>query len=325
MMSKNKELIPNKYYSEAQKKLEIKDLLGFVAKISIAVELAINANDSQMIEKSSYLQTEGLYSLRQHKKVVETSDLAIKYNKDGDLFDLKNIKGKALGFLGETDKAVHVFKGLMEETDDKIDLAKMHLNISWVYLSLIKDHPKELLKEAKDHLESANEFFDLLPNTLKSKVLNNYSVYYYYKDDYYKAIEILESAINFCQEEYLPFIYQNLAEIYLKLETEEVSEVIDKYMSLAEVIATKYNDDFALGRGFYIQAMSKLKAEQFFTALDTLYLSFEYFKKAEAYPYAFDCLVKINELMNDYKVDKLKSLKENVQEDFKGTAYYGKL
>lgn len=298
-MDLNMPLLPTKYYKEAKKKLEIKDLLGFVAKIGIAVELAINSNDLEMIKKSTYLQTEGLFKLKQHKKVVEASDLAIKYNKDNDLYKLINIKGKALGFLGETDQAVHIFKELMKKTEDKADLARMHINISWVYLSLIKDQPKELLDEVKDHLDLANKFFEFLPNSLKSKVLNNYSVYYYYMGDYYKAIKILESAVDYCQEEYLPFIYQNLAEIYLKLEVEGVFEVIDKYMSLSEEIATKYDDNFALGRSYYIQALSKLKAEQSFSAVDILYLSFEHFKKAEAYTYSVGCLHKINEIIKN--------------------------
>lgn len=72
---------------------------------------------------------------------------------------------------------------------------------------------------------------------------------------------------------------------------------INEYTVKAEIIGSKYKEDIIVARAYYIRAMSELKKDQLFLAIDTLYLSLEHYRQAEAFSLAFDCLKKINEIM----------------------------
>lgn len=76
----------------------------------------------------------------------------------------------------------------------------------------------------------------------------------------------------------------------------------------------KYNKTLSLGQTFNLKAEVELREDQFFTAIDTLYLSFEYFKKSEATVLACECLLKINELMDKYRHNNLKSIRNYLKQ-----------
>ena len=317
-------LFPEKYYEKAQNMLQKKDLLGFVSNIYVAIEAA--EKNSEMLKKATFFEAEGLFKFNQHKKALESIERALKYNTGKEVFNLKNNLGKVKGYLGELDEAIKIFKDLIDQTEDVSLLTILYINIAWVYLSLDKNDPsEERLTEIEQYLKRAYEYMTSLSNELKWKICNTYSVYYFYCKDYDRAIELLKEAILYCDEKDLSYIYGNMAEIYLKIDDADVSHFIEEYTQKAEVIGQKYKDSIALARTFYIKAMSELKRDQLFTALDTLYLAFEYFKDAEAYPLAFECLVKINQIMSDYKVDRLHALKDSIKAEFNGTPYYKKL
>jgi hypothetical protein len=304
--------------------LEIKDLIGFLTNISVAVE--VSRNDLAMLKKATFLMAEGLYKFQQHRKALEWIEEALKYNDGNQAFELLKYKGKVLGFLGEVSEAERVFKKLIQMTDDVSEIAGLCINIAWARLSIDKDTPlNEKIEEVKYYLDMANQYFDQLPNEKKWKLCNNYSVYYYYKGAVNQAIELLNTAVQYCSEEDLAYVYGNLAETYLSLDDEDTFEIIHEYTEKAEIIGTKYGDNVAVARAFYTKAMAEVRSDQLFTALDTLYIAFEYYTKAEAYPLAFECLVQINELMNDYKVDRLRSLQNSLKAEFNGTPYFSKL
>ncbi len=120
----------------------------------------------------------------------------------------------------------------------------------------------------------------------------------------------------------------NLAELYLKISETKGStmpEVVKEYLQKAEVLGSRYKNNLVLRHIFYTKAMIEIYEEQLFRAFDTLYLTIEYFKDAEATVKACDTLVKINELMDEYKSNSLKSLKENIQGKLKDTPYYDKI
>lgn len=323
-MSAELELSPMRFFEEAKHMLIKKDLLGFVSKISVAIELS--RNNEEMLAKSTFLEATGLSNFNQHRKALESISEALKYNDRTEVFTLKKLKGVSKGYLGFMEESLKIFKELITETADINLLVGVYLNISWVHL-LLKNPNEYNLEEAKHYLDLANEHFDSLSNRRKLKVLNNYSVYYFYKDEYDKAIELLEDSIKYCEEQYLPDIYNNLSELYLKIaETEDsvVAEVANEYLKKAEILATTNNNNLTLGYIFYTMAMIKLREDQLFTALDTLYLSFEFFKKAEAHIKACDTLLKINELTDDYKHSSLQSFRENLKNKLKNTQYYDK-
>ncbi|MCK4259298.1 MAG: hypothetical protein KAX49_09990 [Halanaerobiales bacterium] len=306
------ELFPEKYYEEAKKMLKKKDFVDFVSNISIAVETS--RNSKEMLAKTTYLRVKGLITFNQYSKAINSIEEALQYNFGAEAFELKKNKGVAKGFLGDVSKALKIFKELVTETEEINLLVGAYINIAWVHLTLNKSNSEERdLEEAKYYLDLVNEHFDILSNRLKWKILNNYSVYYFYKEEYEKAIEMLEDSIQYCEEIDLPEICNNLAELYLKSDEDAVCEKVNEYLKKAETLGTKYNNNLALGKAFYTNAMVNLREEQIYSALDNLNVSFEYFQDAEAQVYSLECVVKINEIMNNYKLDCLKSMKKRLE------------
>lgn len=314
-------LSPVKYYEEAKNMLEKKEFVEFVSKISKA-ELLAN-NDKEMLTRIKYLKAHGLIRFGQHTKALEYIDEALEYNIDGaKAFELKKNKGLALAYLGDVSEALEIFEGLITESKDVNLLVGVYINIAWIHITLNKNTDECTLEEVKYYFDTVEEHFDSFSNRIKWKVRNTYSVYYFYKRDYEKAIEILEDSIKYCEEEYLADVYNNLAELYLKIAEEDendISEVAKEYLEKAEVLGTKQKNNLVLGYIFYTKAMIQLREGQLFKALDTLYLSFEFFKDAEAPVKACDTILKINEIMKEYEHNSLKTLRENMKSKFKDT------
>ncbi len=305
--------------------IEAKDFPEFLSNISKA-ELLAEGNEMELA-KVSFLKAKGYFSFSQHKKVIEYIKIPLEYCSGEESLKLKSYYGVSLGYVGEFNQARKTFIEILQKTrENKQLLTETYLNLIWLYLHIGKEHLGEAkLKEVKEYLDSSVQNIKIIPNNFKWKIYNGYCLYYYHLKDYTQALESLKKAVEFCEEKYLSHLYTNFAEIYLMFENEDVFPIIKEYTHKAEVLANKYEDSLGMARAFYIQAMSELKADQFFEALDTLYLAFEHFKDVETYPLAFDSLIKINELMNNYKVDRLKALKEAVKIDFKGTPFWGKL
>lgn len=291
-------LSPNTYYEEAKKMLEKKDLLEFISKISIAVELSLD--DPEMLAKTTFLKAKGLKTFNQHAKVVDSVDEAIKHNNGLEAFELRELQATSKGYLGIFDEAIVTFKQLLIEVKDNTKLSKICVSLAWILLILDRENPKEKnLKEAKKYLDMANQYFNELPDFLKRKILNNFSVYYFYQGEYENAIRVLEKAFKYAQEKDLPKLYNNFAEVYLKfmeksdLEISFVKDILNK----AEIFATKYDDKIEMAFSYFTKAKFELLDEQVFKALDTLYLAFNLFIEVEAYPYSLECLLEINEII----------------------------
>lgn len=308
-MVKNLELSPIKFYNTANNMLEKKDLIEFITNISKA-EL-LSARDQEMYSKTLFLKAKGLFYFNQHKKALEAIKSALEYNSNEDMLNLRIYEGIIHGYLGEFDKAIDIFKTIITQTEDKLILAKSYLNITWVYLGF--DYNKlddKKLNESKKYLDLVNEYFEALSNKMKLRLLTNYSVYYYFKEEFKKAIELLEACIKYCQEQDLSDVYNNLAELHIK---SDILETAKEYLEKAEILGSKYSKNISLGHTFKYKAEVELLEDQLFTALDTLYLAFEHFKNAEATTLACDCLMEINKLMNDYKNNSLKALTNSLK------------
>lgn len=304
--------------------LEKKDLIEFVSNISIAVETA--RNDKEMLAKTTHLKAKGFIDFYQHNKALGCIEEALEHNTGAKAFELRKYEGVAKGFLGNADEALEIFKELTDITYDINLLVGVYINIAWVHLSLKNNKSDQHnIEEAKHYLDLADKHFDSLSNRRKWKVRHYYSLYYYYKERYDKAITILEDSIKYCEEQDLAEVYCNLAEFYLKSDPDGVSIIAKEYIEKAEILATTYNNELVLGHIFYTEAMIELRADQLFTTLDILYVSFEYFKKAEATVKACDTLMKINELMDEYKHSNFKSFRDNLKGKLKNTPYYEKI
>ena len=317
---------PNKYYHEAQKMLEKKDLLEFIAKISIAIELSVG--DPEMIAKATFLKAKGLKTFNRYTKTVESVDEALKYNDGLEAFELRELQATAKGYLGRLNEAIEIYKTLLIETNDGIIVSRLCISLAWAYLLLDRENPKEeSLEETKKYLDMAYNHFDELPDFLKRKVLNNFSVYYFYQNEFDKSIELLEEAFNYAEEKDLPRLYNNLAEIHLKFSEKsgfEISSIKD-YLDKSEILASKYDDKIEMAFSFYTRAKLELLDEQMYRALDTLYLAFDHFTEAEAYSYSLECLLKINEIVSNHKAKCMQIMQEKLHNKAKSNPYYEKV
>lgn len=297
----------------------MKKLGQFVTNVN-DIELS-PGNYENILSKSKSLKTKGLFNFIRQKKLLESVSQRLNYEDGKEMLELKIYEGIVHGCLGRLDKAVDIFNAVINQTEDKSIKTISYLNIAWLYMSLdrkILDTQKT--DEAKKYIDLAYDYFDLLSDDMKHKILSNYSVYYYLNKEYDKAIEILNDSIKYCQEKDLADLYNTLVELNLKLTSDSnFSEHIKEYLEKAEIVGTKHDKFLSLGQTFYLRAEVELREDQFFSALDTLYLSFDYFKQAEATVLAYDCLLKINQLTDEYEQHHLKTLKNNLKKSLKGT------
>lgn len=305
---KGAEVFP--YAFDCLKKInEIMKKLGEFIKNTAGVQVL---SGQEMLSKVNSIRTKGLFYSNQHSNFVDSVSKRLNFEKDS--VDLKIYEGIVYGYSGELDKALNTFKSIIQQTEDEMIKTMSYLNISWIYLGLEKTFDDVKLEEAKKYIDYANRNFNSLSNEVKNKILTNYSMYYYLTEEYKKSIEKLIDSSEYCDEKDLPDLYNNLAELYLTSNNDNsFLEIIIKYLEKAEVLGTKYNKTLSLGQTFNLKAEVELREDQFFTALDTLYLSFEYFKKSEATVSACECLLKINELMDKYRHNSLKSLRNNLK------------
>lgn len=312
------------YLEEAREMLRRQDLLEFVGVVSKAELLAEQEPD--MMARVTFLKTHGLFKFNQYKKALESLPMALHYNSGMERSRLKNYEGIMLGYQGDLHKAVQIFKEIVPELEDQEFRVETYMNLVWAYLSLYRlEKNQEVLVEAKTYLDQANAFFETLSSRMKCKIIENLTVYYFTIGEHDKAIQISESSFEYYEEADLAFVYNNLANMYLESDKDGVSELVNEYTKRAEIIGTKYKNNLEIAKSFYNKATAELRDQQLFSALDTFYLSFEFFKRAEALTLAFECLIKINEVINEYKIERLKSIKDRLYDGFKDTPLDTKL
>ena len=317
-----------KFYVEAKNKLEEKDFIEFLANISKA-ELSAE-NENGFIAKVMFLKVQGLFKFNEFRKALSIVDEAIECTTGRDTLKLRNYKGVMLGYIGELEAGKAVLEALIDEVPTVDILVEAYLNLAWVYGTMYS-HKKEraFLEGLKKYVDLANAHFEALDNKIKGKLLDSLSFYHYCTGNYAEAIALEENAANFLEEKELPKIYNNLAAMYLEFDKREGLNCVSikgrEYMHNAEILGDKYHDTIEVAKSFYNQALALLQEEQIFKALDTLHLALEHFIDAQALSLAFKCLLKISDIINEYNVERLTSLKESLKENFRGTSLFGKI
>lgn len=301
------------YYQEAQKMLEKKDFADFMSNIGSAIAIAKTnlREDNDTYTQTLVLKVKGLLAFNQYNKVVEVVDQILQENKDINTFDLEKYKGVACAYLNEPKRAVKIFEKLIPETNDTETLNVLYLYLAWALLLIERKSTNQLtLDLVKKYLDIADSNFDLLTKRQKMSLLKNYSVYYFYKKDYDTAIQKLEEALPYCEENDLASIYVNFAELYFPADEFGTSTKALQYLHDAEVLSEKNKDELTVGKVYLTKAMFEIREDQLFTALDSLYLALTLFTRLEAYIYAFNCLLQINNLEGRCKESSLARKQE---------------
>ncbi len=135
-MSSTLTLTSENFVEEAKNMLEKKDLAGFMENIGSGKVLANNNKD--LLAQITFLKVKGLYSFNQHKKALESISEALLYNTGEEAFRLEHYEGIISGYLGKFDKAISIFKSIIDKTKNIELLVKSYLSIAWVYLTLDK-------------------------------------------------------------------------------------------------------------------------------------------------------------------------------------------
>lgn len=300
-----------RYYDEAIRMLEEKDLPEFMLNIGSAIALA--GEDKSKLAKLTYLKAKGLMAFQQHKKAVASIQEALEYNEGEWAFKLRKALGTAKGYLGDSEEALSIFESLLNEKQEYNNLFDIYIYLAWLYLNFID---KKEIEKSKYYLDLANHYFFSMSSNWKSKIYHYYSSYYYHKQSFDKAIEMLKNALDYTDEIDKAYILTNLAEIYIKYKNEDTSLTIQELIREAELLGEKYHDNIILGRAYYITALSELKQDQLVNALDSLNIAMEYYRKADAESLALNCLIKMNELIDEYKLENLRVLKSSIKTSY---------
>lgn len=305
----------------AERFLDERDLVGFVADINMAMLLTRGQED--LFARATLLNARGLYILRQYEKALDAIAQALHYNTGMNRLRLLKYKGLIMGHRGHFTEAVSIFKGLEKETDDRNFLAEIYINIVWANLTNYRVSKDEaLLNSAREYLEKNDECFLLLSPSKRKKILNNYSDYYWQKQDYDNAMRMLEKVKEYCEEKDLPEVYNSLAELHLYYDN---LDLVREYVTQAEVIATRHGNDFEVGQALYLRGLADLKREDLLKAKDSFYIALTYFCYAQAYSYAFRCFKKILEISQIFNLESIKLLQNSVGTHFKDTPYYAEI
>lgn len=309
-----------KFFKDVEATINVSDALAKIKEVMKSFgQFVTDISEEELLSGSRKLffnaksvKTKGLFEFIRQKKLLESVSQRVDDGNDTEMMDLKIYEGIVYGYLGKLDQSLEIFKSIINQTKNPVIITKSYLNIAWLSMVFDKKAPKDLrMKEVKKYLDLAHENFGSLPDSLKCEILTSYSSYYYYEEDYEKAMTILKESIQYSEEESLSEVYNNLVELSLKsMANEGFSETARKYLEKAEVLGVKYHKTLSLGQTFFLRAEIELREDQFFTALDTLYLSFEHFKQAEASVLACSCLLKINELIAGYEQNNLEALKK---------------
>ena len=307
------------YLDEAKNSLEKKEFVKFISNISSAILLAKSElfYDGEILEEATYLKVKGLVAFRQYEDVQDTFNEVVSYVNDEKLLRLKRFLGIAKGYLGEVQQAKRIFEEILQTVEATDLLVGTYLNLLWVNLSLEKNKDSKLLNDAKVYLDKISDHLLEVSTYSKYQYYQYLSLYYFHIDECEKAIEFLERSLEFCPEVELANAYVNLAEYYFHFYDNGIWDEALEYLEKAESIATKYNDYLDLGNTFYTQAKFEIRDGNYFTALDSLYLSLAHFKEANDHLKSLECLSKIDDIEAKCKKEGLTYLIEGMKDSLK--------
>lgn len=307
-------------YDDAKRMLAEKDLLGFITEITKA-EVYSEA-DHNFLAEVLYLKAKGLLDFNHYKESIKAISEALIFNSGIARLKLLKFKGIALGYLGDLKSALKLFNELVSTTEEDNLLVELYTNIIWANLLLYKtENNGDILENVKRHLDLIEGKLECLAPAKKRRFFINSSTYYAYCKEYDQGIELLLQAIDYSDEKNLSEIYNNLAALYLESDKDGISRYVGEYTKKAEILASRNKDSLEVAKSFFTSGMAELREGDYLKALDSLYLSLKYFKEAEAYPFALDCMMTICSIENEYKVECLKLYKQKLKNEFGGTGY----
>ena len=304
------------YCEKAEYALKEKNLEDFLRYIGGAE--AVSA-DTESIARITCLRAKGLYFLRRYDSALLAIEEALKYPQgERDTVRLYKTKAIILTYSGKYKESMRILKSLTTKIADTYLLCEIYINMGWSLLELYKnEHEQSALEEAKLYLDMAYKQMESIGSFSKKRIiLGNYAEYFVARGENDMAIEMLEEALGYSSETQLPEIYNDLADLYRQRGDEGDSDLVGKYLHDAELLATRYENDFELARALYIRGLSKMDSADFVQVLDVMYIAFHNFMNAGALSYAFDCFSKIFEVSNSLKSEFVSCIQDKLVKQY---------
>lgn len=186
--------------------------------------------------------------------VDEISDLLFEYN-----IDQSNVKGKVLFSLGFYERIL----GNIIRSNEAYKMALHEFNINSISPSILKATYKNLslnyssLGDQKSAIKYSDEALKLIANDSSSVcgIQLNKSKYLFYDNRFEEAKNLLLSSLEFCNSNYdRSFIYQYLAEIFIKLDSLEIAK---DYLDLSSKLNPNVSSQYLVIKAEYLKKMNQ--------------------------------------------------------------------
>ncbi len=216
-----------------------------------------------MIKRADSYYHKGDYSraIQHCKKVAQYVDLLGLE----DRVDLYEIQAISLAHLGDYEEAIKQYQTLLNIPVPGTEF-KAYVGLGLVYYHQARYYQQlEKYDTAIFYYEKALKLKDLDFRNI-TMVLHNIGMVYYEKGYYQKALSRYSEALRFNVQEYLPYTYNELGKVYIRLEQlEKASDYIDKAaLILSE---TEYKDHIEIARNFFVKALYYKALKEYDTAI----------------------------------------------------------
>ncbi len=288
---------PQVYYNQALTSLDEHNLASFMESIGAAKVLAVT-NNPDLLPGINFLKIKGLFKLKEYQILINSITEALTDQTGNNLFKLQCYYGLAQLYTGQIEQALVTMTKAQQQAAGSESSVEGYLNIVMGYIcQYITTREEAALDQCKHYLDLIEPHLPNVSNMLRYSYCNNYGVYYFHRRDLENSLQYIREAVQYCPEHKLPSLYNNLSDVLLKADPDGLPVDVEKYTNLAETIGLEHKDYTEVGRAFYLKAQFELRDDQLGTALDSLYMAFEYFKTAQALKFAIETLEKIQNLL----------------------------
>lgn len=239
-----------------------------IEMLSEAIAYARLLNRQSHLIKLMLKRADSYYHKCDYVRAIKQCSLVTNYRDQmdiEDLIDFHEIRAICLAQLGNYDEAIEEYQGLITISNPKAQF-KAFAGLGLVYYHQARYcNEREKYNTALFYYEKAmkQDGIDFRNVTM---ILHNIGMVYYEKGYYQKALGKYLEALRFHVEEYLPYTYNEMAKVYIRLdELEKASQYIDKAAVILSEVEDK--DNIEIARNFFVKALYYKAQKDYDTAL----------------------------------------------------------
>lgn len=258
----------NELVEEGLRFFELGEYEDCIEIFSEAIGYVKFLNREDQLLKLMIRRADCYYHKGDFRRVVKHCNYLARYVEEMDeenLFDLYEMWAISLAQLGKYEEAIIKYNRLIQLSAPKAEF-KAFTGLGLVYYHQAKyNNQVEKYNTALFYYEKAlkQEGIDIKDTTM---VLHNIGMVNYEQRDYQKALSRYSEVVRFNIEEYLPYTYNELAKVYIRLdELELANEYIDKAAIMLTNAMRK--DQIEIARNFFVKALYYKGMKEYDTAI----------------------------------------------------------